>query len=140
MSKLAWAALLLAAAPLLAMPRKPRVDKSMETNGQHCRVAEPGYRVITANAQWLALWKDLGRPAPAADLTKYFAVAAFAGTRNSGGYSVVFDEPKTQPASILIGYKISRPRGMAIMALTQPYAVKLFPKADRPVKVAGREE
>jgi hypothetical protein len=139
MRGLAALALLLIAAPAFAMARKPRVDKSMETEGQYCKIDQPCHRVIQTPEQWAALWKDLGRPAPLADFSAKFAVAAFAGTRNSGGYKVVFDKPVVENGALVIRYSVQRPKGMATMSLTQPYAIELFPKSDKPVKVEGRE-
>lgn len=133
------ALLLLPAPPAGAMARKPRVDKSMETEGQYGRIDEPGYRIIATQEQWSALWKELHKPVPAADFKTRFAVAAFAGSRNSGGYKVVFDAPVEEGGALVIRYAVQRPKGMATMAFSQPYAIQFFPKTDKPIKVEGRE-
>src|SRR5579884_1708952 len=120
------------AATAFAMARKPPKQDSplMETTGQHSKLDAPGSRVVTDAAQWRALWEDIGRPAPAADFSKDFAVAAFAGTRNTGGYKIVFDAPVEENGAHVIRYAVVKPgKGMMVtMSLTQPYAVKLFPK------------
>ena len=142
MNKLAVVvALLPLTSAALAMPRKPRVDKSMETEGSYSRVSRPGHEVIETPQQWQELWKKLGKKAPSADLANNFAVAVFAGTRNSGGYGIVFDAPVEEKGVLVVRYKVTRPKGMATMALTTPYAVKLFPRHGKlPVRAEGREE
>lgn len=140
MSRLGLAIALLVA-PADAMSRKPRMDKSMETHGTYSSIDKPGYRLVTTAQQWKTLWSELKRPAPAeADFARHFAVAAFAGTRESGGFGIVFDKPVAEKDVLVIRYVITRPKGMATMALTQPYAVKFFPKSEKPVRVEGREE
>lgn len=141
MKRILLTAILTAASlPAAAMMRKPRIDKSMETSGQHSKVDQPGHRVVETREQWEALWKELGRPAPQADLASHFAVAAFAGTRNTGGYKIVFDAPVEEKDSVLIRYWVVKPKGMMVtMSLTHPYAVQLFPKTDKKVVVEGGE-
>ena len=124
-----------------AMARKPRVDKSMESHGAYSTIDVPGHRVITTPEEWSALWSDLKKKVPTgADFNHFFAVAAFAGTRNSGGYGSVFEAPKTEKDALVVRYVVTRPKGMATMALTQPYAVKFFPKTNKPLRVEGRNE
>jgi hypothetical protein len=140
-TKAAALLLLLLAGAAAAMPRKPRVDRSMETEGSYCRVTQPGHEVVSTPAEWDALWKKIGKKPPSADLVNDFAVAVFAGTRNSGGYGIVFDPPVEEKGALVIRYAVTRPKGMATMALTQPYAVRLFPRRGKlPVRVEGREE
>ena len=142
MNRLAAAALLLPLAGwAAAMPRKPRVDRSMETEGSYCKVSQPGHEVVQTPAQWQALWHKIGKKTPSADLANNFAVAVFAGTRNSGGYGIVFDAPVEEKGALVIRYKVTRPKGMATMALTEPYAVRLFSRhGELPIRVEGREE
>lgn len=123
-----------------AMPRKPRIDKSMETEGSYCKVATPGHRVVESEAQWAALWKEIGSKPPRADFSKSFAVGVFAGTRHSGGFAIRFDEPRDAGDALIISYRVVGPKGMATMALTQPYAVRLFPKTTKRIRVEGRDE
>lgn len=108
----------------------------MEWKGAFCTVREPEVLVVKTRPDWEGLWKRLGKAAPEADLDKNFAVAVFLGTRNTGGYGVVF-EPPSGP---VVRYLVKKPAGMVIQALTQPYAVRLFPKAPGEVKVEGKEE
>jgi hypothetical protein len=121
--------LLLAAAAALAMDFK----------GQNCPVETPGHRLIESPAAWTALWKDLGKPAPAQEFAKSFAVAVFAGRKPTGGWSIAFDEPKPEKDALVVRYAVKKPKGMATMALTAPYAVRTFAKTGRPVRVEERK-
>lgn len=142
MTKLVLAAILTALATTApAMPRKPRIDKSMETTGQYSKLDKPGHRLVQTPEEWAALWKDIGRPAPQADLDKNFGVAAFAGTRNTGGYKIVFEAPVEEKGTLVVRYAVVKPKGMMVtMSLTQPYAVRLFSKSGKPVRVEGSEK
>jgi hypothetical protein len=121
--------------------KKTKKEKpTMEWNGSFSPVDKPEQAVIRAEDEWKALWAKIGKPAPAADFKNYFAVAIFLGTKPTGGYSVAWGEPKvvvmtTGPVeapkleNISLSYKVKKPSGMAIEALTQPYAIKLFKKS-----------
>ncbi|MBI4679549.1 MAG: protease complex subunit PrcB family protein [Elusimicrobia bacterium] len=107
----------------------------MEWKGQYCSQAEPSTRVATTAAQWAALWSDIGREAPQADLGTHFAAAVFLGQRNTGGYGVRFMEPVAEGKTLKIRYETLTPKGFVTQAFTQPYAVRLFPKTDLQVLV-----
>src|SRR6185369_14205291 len=96
----------------------------MEWKGAFCPIDAPTQTVVQTQDEWEALWKKLDKPAPAADFTKFFAVAVFLGTEPTGGYGVSW-----QAKGNTVTYKIKKPEGIAMQALTQPYAIKLFPKA-----------
>lgn len=143
MSRLSWALLLLIplAGGAAAKARKALAHRPMENEGSYSKVTQPGHEVVQTPEQWRALWDKLGKAAPSADLSKNFAVAVFAGTRNSGGYGIVFDAPVKEQDALVVRYKVTKPKGMATMALTQPYAVRLFPRqSGLPVRVEGRDE
>jgi hypothetical protein len=131
-------ALSLGLGPVDAMSRRPRVDKSMQTSGAFCRVTQPGYRVARSPKEWAALWRDIGRPAPVAAMRHNFAVAVFAGTRESGGFAIEIDDAVESEDKVLVRYSVIPPKGMATMALTQPYAVRLFPATKKTVVVEER--
>ena len=107
----------------------------MEWKGAFCRVEEPSHRVVKTAAQWQRLWRDIGRPAPALDLTRYDAVAVFLGRRNTGGYGVVFAEAVVKSSSTVVGYRVKEPSGFVTQVLTAPFAVRLYDKSDKPVSV-----
>ena len=113
--------------------------KAMEWKADFCPVTEPAVLVAKTREDWERLWKRIGKAAPEADLEKNFAVAVFLGTRNTGGYRVAFE---TAPgAGSVVRYRVKEPSGMmVIQVLTQPYAVKLFPKSGGEVKVEAAKE
>jgi hypothetical protein len=104
--------------------------KAMEWKGAFCPVTEPTQIVASTPPEWTALWVKLGKPAPQADLKKFFAVGVFLGMQPTGGYGIAW-----KSAGNTVHYKVKKPEGMAIQALTQPYVVKLFPKAPGEIKV-----
>ena len=139
MSKvLAACAALALCLPASAAPKKAKTTKKespMEWTGAYCEVAEASHRVVATPAEWEKLWKEIGRPAPPADLAAHYAVAVFLGTRNTGGFGVAFEPPASAKEGAVVRYKVKTPRGMVIQALTQPYAVRLYPKTKAPVRV-----
>ena len=106
--------------------------------GSFCPVDKPSHRVVETPEAWTALWKELGKPAPEVDLEKHFAIAVFLGTRPTGGYGVSFDEPVDGKKETVVRYSVRPPRGMAIQAITQPYAVRLFPRAGKPARAEAK--
>ena len=140
-------ALLLAAAlagPAWGLSRQPpkqpeRKTPLMEWKGTFCAVTTPAYRIITTQKEWNALWAQIGQSAPAVDFKAYFALAVFLGARNTGGYSVSFQDPVDETAAMALAYKINSPAPdtMTMQVLTQPYAVRLYPKKNKPIKVSA---
>ncbi|TBR26134.1 protease complex subunit PrcB family protein [bacterium] len=150
MRRLAAAALILTA---LGMARRPpektmddpaklaAVDVSpSEWKGHSCGVAEPGARVVGDAAAWGELWKEaFGKEAPPVDFKRFVAVAAFAGARNTGGWSVELLAPEAGSKGLLAPYRVKGPApgGFVTMAFTAPYAVRLY---NRPTGALTPEE
>ena len=117
-----------AVAPALEVGNKEAAD--MEWKGQFCGVLQGSHRVINTAQQWQAVWAEIGQAAPAApDFKAYFAVAAFLGQRNTGGHGIKWAQPDSSGPATVVRYREIRPRGIAIQVLTQPFAVKLFPRS-----------
>lgn len=145
--------------PCAAMGRRPPepenapapVDPKLRSKETHMNLADPAARDITPSEwkgqfggpassaaalietaeQWERLWReDMGREAPPVDFGRYFAAAVFLGSRNTGGYDVVFLEPQISPDSVRVFYRVRGPgKGQfVIQAFTQPYAIKLYRK------------
>lgn len=117
---------------------KPKREAgTMEWNGAFCQVASPSYRIVHSAGEWIKLWEDLGSPAPKADLKSNFAVAVFAGARNTGGYGIRFEKPVETPSKFTVRYLLTLPPkdGMVIQTLTQPYAVRLYPRKEKAIAV-----
>lgn len=124
-------------AALLAWAAPAAKGKVAPMQGSYCAVSEPGHRVVESAAAWKKIWQELGRPAPPADFAKQFAVAVFAGERPSGGWGIVFEEPAAEGQALVVRYRVTPPKGMATMAFTQPYAVRMF---DRRAGLTPRAE
>ncbi len=104
---------------------------TMEWKGSFCGVTQPSQVIVKTQQEWEALWKKIGdKPAPPADFTKYFGVGVFLGTKPTGGFGVVW---KAYENAVV--YSVKKPDGMVIQALTQPYAVKLFPRSQGEIQV-----
>lgn len=136
----ALAALAMAGCEARSPAQKPgrvllKETKSMEWKGAYCGVSRPSHRVATTQDEWKRLWEEIGQPAPPADLKQYAAVAVFLGTRNTGGYGIAFADAAEDKSKTLVRYKETTPRGMAIQVITQPYAVRLYPRSEHPIEV-----
>jgi len=109
----------------------------MEWKGQSSSAAKPWTVIVKTQAQWEKVWETIGQEPPPVDFTAHFAVAVFLGQKNSGGYGINFLDPTHDSAAqtLTIRYEMTSPKGMAIQVLTQPYAVRLFPKTDLAVNV-----
>lgn len=140
--------LALAACAALGMGRRPP-EKTMDEpkpaaatawKGHSCGVSAPGARVVVDAAAWAALWKEaFGQEAPPADFSRQVAVAAFAGARNTGGWSVELGEAEPAPGGAVVRWRAKGPTPGAFvtMAFTAPYAVRLY---DRPKGTLTTEE
>ena len=110
-------------------------------SGAYCSSEEPGAVLVKDAQAWAGLWKkDFDKEAPPVDFSKYFAVAVFAGLRNTGGFSVELLAPSASDSEVAIGYRIKSPAPGAFvtMAFTQPFAVQLYRKTALPVKLEER--
>ena len=159
-----WMALALAAlglaAPAAGMGRKPPAISSPKEekmtdvtelaaadvspsswSGSYSGAEEPGAVVVADTGAWQELWRNVfNKEAPAVDFARHFAVAAFAGPRNSGGFSVEFLPPAADGSTVVIGYRVKPPSPGAFvtMAFTQPFAIQLYRKTPLPVRVEER--
>jgi hypothetical protein len=112
-----------------------------EWKGQFSGALQSAQRVIESAAQWQALWSEIGQAAPAApDFKSSFAVAVFLGQRSTGGYSVEWLEPDSGGAATVVRYKESKPQGITMQVLTQPYSVKVFPRGRSQIRVEAAQD
>ena len=137
--------LLLAATSAAAMGRRPpaRTEKStmtvLEWKGQSGGPPSAGNEVASDAAAWTALWSKLGQAAPP-DFSAFVAVAAYAGQKNTGGWSPVFDEPVAKDADLIVRYRIAKPSGFATQVITQPWKVRAFARPKGRVIVEAAPE
>lgn len=86
--------------------------------------AEPGSAVGGDAQSWNALWRALGQPPPPLDLARFVGVAVYAGSRPTGGWKIVLDEPRARGEDLVVRYRIVKPSGFATQAFTQPWLVR----------------
>ncbi len=124
-----------------ARPAAPIMAVMMQWQGAFCGVSEAGSRLIEDAAQWKKLWLDIGSQDPGEpDFKTHYAVAVFLGQRSTGGYAARLLEPATEEGSSIVRYRISVPKGLVIQAITQPYHVRVYPRAGLPVRVEALPE
>ena len=117
---------------------QPQVKEAAMTEwkGQFSGALQGAQKILRSEAEWLAAWAEIGQAAPAApDFKSSFAVAVLLGQRSTGGYRVQWLDPDSSGAATVIRYKEMKPQGMSMQALTQPYAVKVFPRGKADIRV-----
>lgn len=119
--------LLLALSAHAAAPAKEK-KTTMEWKGQNGGPAQAGHQVVTDVKGWEALWRVIGKDAPALDLKKHVAVAVFLGERPTGGWSVKFLDPVPKDGDVHLAYVVEGPKGFATQAFTAPFHVRALPR------------
>ncbi|MDD5627672.1 MAG: protease complex subunit PrcB family protein [Elusimicrobia bacterium] len=137
-------ALALALAACGGVPRAPVKEAGMteatEWKGQFSGALQGARRVAQSEAQWRELWAEIGQAAPPApDFRTRFAAAVLLGERRTGGWRVQWLEPDSSGAATVVRYRELKPDGMALQALTQPYAVKVFLREKPEVRVEAAD-
>lgn len=147
MSKTLAALLLAATAFSAGTADAPKASKSKEKkmatewHGSQGGGDKAGVELALDQAQWEALWKRLGQPAPKADLAQNAAAAVFLGMRPTSGYGVQWlDVRQTQDAAIA-RWRENKPGASIVMeVITYPWAVKLFSKTGKPLRVEAEAQ
>jgi len=86
---------------------------------------------------WAALWRSLSTsPAPAVDFARSRVVAVFLGPRPTGGYAVEFMDIAHTPRRVVVKWRERAPEpGQSPPdGATSPYALKVIPRGDQPVR------
>lgn len=86
---------------------------------------------VVADAKaWEALWRTLGKDAPALDFKTHCAVAAFAGERPTGGFTLDISEPEAKGDDAVVRWTVKEPAPTSFVtqAFTSPWKVKAFPR------------
>lgn len=106
---------------------KPNNDEiKIITEGSYSKSEKP-FVFVARSAEQYAQLQNLAEnlpPAAAIDFKKSAVVAAFAGTKNTGGYSVAI---KNSAGKIMIDVIVPPKDAMTTQALTMPFAVALVP-------------
>lgn len=93
---------------------------SSQNNGKE----EPTNLIIRTQDGLESLYKSVGRDeVPKVDFTKSQVIALFLGTKNTGGYSISVDKVVEENGKLVIYKKVESPKGMATMALTNPFVI-----------------
>ena len=107
-----------------------------EWKGQFSGALQGSRRVVRSEAEWRQVWAEIGQAVPAApDFKSLVAAAVFLGQRSTGGFGVKWLEPDLSGPALVLRYKEIRPRGMTMQVLTQPFAVKLFPRTAADIRL-----
>jgi anti-sigma factor RsiW len=96
-----------------------------------------GTRTVEDEETWSSLWRTLSTtPPPSVDFSRSMVVAVFLGPRPTGGYAVEFSETKRLAHSLVVRWRERAPEpGMSPPdGATSPYALKVLPKSDAPVR------
>lgn len=114
-----------------AAPAETPREKTMtiqEWKGQMGGPAAPGHKVVTDDAEWQGVWRELGKDAPALDFTRYSAVVVYLGEKPTGGCTAVFDEPVEEDGNLIVRYRLPKPSGFTTQAFAYPWKVRAVPR------------
>ena len=104
--------------------------------------AQEGTFTISDEKSWERAWGDFSAaPPPVVDFTRWRIAAVFLGHRPSGGYRVEIDaDPEVGPTEVSIGYReiAPEPGRTPPEGATAPYALRLLPRSDLPVRFRKR--
>jgi len=108
--------------------------------GSQSGVKKPDRVVAKNQEEWTALWKrHLGEAqtteAPKVDWSKEMVLAAFMGTRNTGGYALQITGAKEQEGKLTVQVeaKVPKPGGFVTQSITSPFHMVAVPKSTLPV-------
>lgn len=132
----------IAGAPIVAQ-KQETIDNQM-LSGFSSGITQPLEKVISDQKTWEEYWtrhqKGLNEqsPPPTVDFEKSQIIAVFAGNQPTAGFRVeitrvLLTQWENAPARV-IRYRVSGPPEGAVAAtvITQPYCMKIVPKADGP--------
>lgn len=110
--------------------------------GTRSGVGTPQEVVVRSPAEWEQLWRahqsvvSPQRPLPAADFSKDFVVAIFAGQQPTGGFAVAVEQVTASASGIEVSYRVTAPPPGAIVpqALTSPFQIIAVPSRPGPVR------
>jgi hypothetical protein len=117
----------------------------------YCGVAKPERKVIRTQAAWEKLWAIMALPrggpngpakAPEVDWSKEMVLAAFMGTKSTGGYQVRIEgaAPGGGKLVVTVAEKQPPPDAITAQVITSPFHLVAVPKSTLPVvwKVGGQ--
>ncbi len=114
------------------------MDDVKEWRGQHSRVVDETSIVAATQVEWVGLWRRVGREPPARLPDGTVAVGVFLGQRPTAGYLIEIVSAVRSGEAFVVIYAERAPTGPALMVLTYPYLIRLFPDSKFAVKVEKR--
>lgn len=112
--------------------------------GQQGSAQKPSRHVVRTQAEWTALWKaNLGGAAPPkVDFSREMVLAAFMGTRPTGGYAIKITSAREEKGKLVVTVTEQQPPpgSMAIQVLTSPFHIVAVKRSSLPIawKVAAK--
>jgi hypothetical protein len=98
--------------------------------------------VISDEKTWIEIWRSLSTdPAPTVDFRLWRVAAVFLGHRPTNAYRVEIDaNPRISASEAVLGYReiAPEPGRTPPEGATAPYAMRLIPKSDLPVRFVKR--
>lgn len=95
---------------------------------------------VKSQDEWTALWKRHAGEAqtveaPKVDWSKEMVLAAFLGTRNTGGYAIQITNAKEQDGKLVaqVEVKVPKPGGFVTQTITSPFHMVAVAKSALPV-------
>lgn len=108
--------------------------------GSQSGVKKAERTVVKTPEECSALWKRhageaVTSEAPKVDWSKEMVLAAFLGTRNTGGYAVQITGAKEQEGKLVVQVteKAPKPGGFVTQVITSPFHLVAVPKSNLPV-------
>jgi hypothetical protein len=118
----------------------PAADLPVRTvlEGQHCRIKTGQRQVARTAAEWRALWDRFAPPdtrAPKVDWSGEMVLAAFMGTRPTGGNQIRIAGVREEKGKLRVSLEKKAPPqdGIVIQVLTAPFHVVAVKKSSLPV-------
>lgn len=104
--------------------------------GDASQAVERSYLVVRTDREWSDLWARVGEKVPSDLPSDRMAVAIFMGPRDTAGYGVAIERAEKAGEMLTVGFRERVPGPAEAVALvrTSPYAIRLLPRSEGPVK------
>lgn len=109
-----------------------------EWRGQQSEQEEAGLEVIRDEAGWQRVWEQVPgeEEPPEVDFSRHTAIAAWMGSRPTGGYDLRIREVRDESdhLAVAVEHRQPGPDEALTQALTSPYHIVLIPESDKPIR------
>lgn len=123
-------------------------DEPFKLSGFRSGIVKQELVIVKSAGDWQKLWerhcsREIGEkpPLPKVDFDRYVLVAAFAGSKPTGGYSVSLTG-RQGPREFSVTATLEKPAKGEILAqaFTYPFAMEAFPRSTKPMRVRWVEK